>query len=199
MSDRLQRTLIAIDAANARDPNIEAGEPAELIYGRRMSAGLAAFAPDASESLQIAARGQHVERWLSPRRAYPEGRAGYIAWRNAAKRRHAGRVAEIMGSCGYDEASIARVGAVVRKEQLRSDSEAQTIEDVACLVFLRYYAASFAAKHADAKVLAILAKTQRKMSQRGRVAALNFGLPAPVLALYERASRTLERDRRSED
>jgi hypothetical protein len=38
-------------------------------------------------------------------------------------------------------------------------------------------------------VLDILVKTQPKMSPRGRAAALDFGLPAPVLALYERASR----------
>src|SRR5579863_4852056 len=104
MSDRLQCALSAIDACNARDPNEEAGEPAELVYGRRMSEALAAFAPDASESLRIAARGQHIERWQSPRGAYPDGKAGYFAWRNAAKRRHAERLGEIMGNCGYDEA-----------------------------------------------------------------------------------------------
>ena len=192
MSERLQCVLSAIDAANARDPNSEAGEPAERVYGRRMSEALAAFAPDASEIVQIAVRGQHVERWLYPRRAYPDGRSGYIAWRNAAKRRHAERVAEIMASCGYDEAAIARAAALVRKEQLRSDPQAQTVEDVACLVFLSHYAANFAAKHPEAKVLEILVKTQRKMSPRGRAAALDFGLPAPVLALYERALRTLD-------
>ncbi len=189
MSDRLQCALGGIDAANARDPNLDAGEPAELVYGRRMSEALAAFSPDASEALQIAVRGQHLERWLTPRRAYPDGKAGYIAWRNAAKKRHAERVGEIMASCGYDEAAIARASALVRKEQLRSDAEAQTLEDAACLVFLRHYALSFAAKHPEAKVLDILMKTQRKMSPRAREAAGNFGLVAAVLALYERASR----------
>jgi Domain of unknown function (DUF4202) len=188
MTDRLQCALSAIDAANVRDPAVEAGEPAELIYGRRMSEALAAFAPGASEALQIAVRGQHIERWLNPRRTYPDGKAGYIAWRNAAKRRHAERAAEIMASCGYDEPAIARAGALVRKEQLRSDAEAQMLEDVACLVFLRYYAASFAAKHAEEKVLDILVKTQRKMSARARAAALDFNLPGPVLALYQRAA-----------
>ena len=191
MSDRLQCALAAIDAANARDPHLETGEPAELVYGRRMSAALAAFAPAASETLQIAVRGQHIERWLTPRRDYPDGRSGYIAWRNAAKRRHAERAAAIMASCGYDEGTIARASALVRKEQLRSDAEAQTLEDVACLVFLRYYAANFAAKHAHEKVFDILVKTQRKMSPRARAAALDFALPAPVLALYARALRTL--------
>jgi hypothetical protein len=192
MSDRLQCALDAIDAANARDPNKEAGEPAELVYGRRMSEALAAFAPGASDVLQIAVRGQHIERWLNPRRAYPDGKAGYIAWRNAAKRRHAERAAEIMAVCGYDDAAIARAGALVRKEQLRSDAEAQTLEDVACLVFLRHYAASFAAKHPDEKVLDILVKTQRKMSARAQAAAPGFGLPAPVRALYERALKAAD-------
>jgi len=36
-------------------------------------------------------------------------------------------------------------------------------------------------------MLDILVKTQRKMSARARTAAPGFGLPAPVLALYERA------------
>jgi Domain of unknown function (DUF4202) len=189
MSDRLQCALSAIDDANARDATLEAGEPAELVYGRRMSEALAGYAPGASEALQIAVRGQHLERWRSPRRAYPDGRAGYIAWRNAAKRRHAERVAQIMAACGYDEGRIARACALVRKENLRSDADAQTLEDVACLVFLRHYAASFAAKHAEEKVLDILVKTQRKMSPPARSAALGFGLPAPVLALYERALR----------
>jgi hypothetical protein len=189
MTDRLQCALSAIDAANARDPALEAGEPAELVYGRRMSQALAAFAPGASEALQIAVRGQHLERWLNPRRAYPDGRAGYIAWRNAAKRRHAERVAEIMAACGYDEATVAHASSLVRKEQLRSDPEAQTLEDVACLVFLSHYALSFAAKHPEEKVLDILVKTERKMSSGARAAATGFGLPAPVLALYERALR----------
>lgn len=192
MSDRLQCALQAIDAANARDPADEAGEPAELVYGRRMSEALAEFAPDASEPLRIAVRGQHVERWLSPRRAFPEGRAGYFAWRNAAKKLHAERLGQIIAACGYDEAVIARVGALVRKEQLRSDAEAQTLEDVACLVFLRYYAANFAAQHAGEKVVDILLKTQRKMSPRGRAAGLDFGFPAPIFALYQQGLRALE-------
>jgi Domain of unknown function (DUF4202) len=94
-----------------------------------------------------------------------------------------------MAKCGYEDAAIARAGALVRKENLRADAEAQTLEDVACLVFLRYYAANFAAKHAEEKVLDILVKTQRKMSPRAGAAALGFDLPPPVLALYERAQR----------
>ena len=82
-----------------------------------------------------------------------------------------------MASCGYDEADNRPRERARAQGALRSDAEAQTLEDVACLVFLRHYAANFAAKHPEAKVLDILMKTQRKMSPRGRVAAPGFGLP----------------------
>ncbi|MFN6007582.1 MAG: DUF4202 family protein, partial [Paracoccaceae bacterium] len=91
MQDRLQVALSQIDTANAADPKAEA-----LPYGERMSVELARLVPDAPEVLQIAARGQHVERWLLPRADYPDGKAGYLAWRREQARRHADRVAGIM-------------------------------------------------------------------------------------------------------
>ena len=97
-----------------------------------------------------------------------------------------------MAACGYDEAAIARVRALVRKEKLRSDSEAQTLEDVACLVFFRFYAENFAAGHEGERVFDILVKTQRKMSQRARAAGLDSGLPTPILALYRQGLKALE-------
>jgi hypothetical protein len=80
-ADRVQRALDAFDRANAADPNLEIvdGEaiPKELIYGRRMSDWLARLCPKASEALTLAARCQHLERWVTPRDSYPEGRVGY--------------------------------------------------------------------------------------------------------------------------
>ena len=101
--DRLAAVLAAIDAANAADPHHETdGRPVELVYGERMSAELARLAPDASEALRIAARGQHVERWKLRREDYPEGRTGYLAWRTEQARRHAARVDGMMAEAGYD-------------------------------------------------------------------------------------------------
>jgi uncharacterized protein DUF4202 len=97
-----------------------------------------------------------------------------------------------MAACGYDAELIARVGALVRKEKLRVDGEAQALEDVACLVFLRFYAANFAARQEGQKVFDILVKTQRKMSPRARAAGLEFGLPQPVLALYQKGLLALD-------
>src|SRR4029450_6608142 len=118
---RLTDVIAAIDGANAGDPNrIEVDgplEPAELVYGRRMSETLARMAPNASEHLRIAARGQHIERWTSPRTRYPAGRAGYLKWRKDLQAFHARRIGQIMAAQGYGADDIARVGALIRKER----------------------------------------------------------------------------------
>lgn len=179
----LDTVLAAIDAANAADPHAEPdGRPAALVYGERMSQELARRFPQASEHLSIAARGQHVERWKIARETYPEGRAGYLAWRVDQGRAHAERVAGMMAEAGYAEADRARVGALLRKEGLKRDPETQALEDVICFVFLRWYFADFAAKHDDLDLGRIVAKTARKMSPEARAAVrAEFALP-PVHA-----------------
>ncbi|MCC6888732.1 MAG: DUF4202 domain-containing protein [Hyphomicrobiales bacterium] len=183
-SARLRAVLAAIDAANARDPNSVQVDgqpyPAGLVYGRRMSETLAAIAPEASELLHIASRGQHIERWTSPRSAYPQNRSGYLRWRSELGRFHARRLAEIMAAHGYGEADIDQVGALVRKERLRSNPEAQMLEDVACLVFLKYDLPAFTAKVDRTKLATILAKTLAKMSDAGRSHAGRLDLPADI-------------------
>jgi hypothetical protein len=194
---RLTDVIAAIDAANARDPNrIEVGgrpEPAELVYGRRMSETLARMAPNATEHLRIAARGQHIERWTSPRASYPAGRAGYLKWRKDLQAFHARRIGELMAAQGYGADDIARVGALIRKERLKSDAEAQMIEDVACIVFLEHYVGDFLAKTAPDKLADILAKTWNKMSPRGREEADKLALPVPVKPLLEQGLARLRR------
>ena len=147
-------------------------EPGELVYGLRMSAMLARLYPDASEALQLAARGQHIKRWTVPRANYPMNRSGYHAWRNALKVKHAVWTGEIMAASGYDADAIDRVAALIRKERLKQDHDAQALEDTACHVFLVHYADAFAAKHDDAKMAGILKKSWAKMSAHGREAAL---------------------------
>jgi hypothetical protein len=186
---RLAEVLAGIDTANAQDPNtVEIGgrrEPAELVYGRRMSETLARMAPQASEHLRIAARGQHIERWTSPRRSYPDGRVGYLKWRKDLQAFHAERVGAIMAAAGYDGDQIGRVGALIRKERLKSDADAQMIEDVACIVFLTHYLDGFMGKTDQDKVAGILARTWNKMSPAGRARALELELPPTVPALLE--------------
>lgn len=166
MTDRLQQAFALIDAANAADP---AGQ-AE-VYGQRMSATLERFAPDAAEALRIAARAQHIERWMIPRSAYPEGRIAYLTWRKELQKLHAKRAGDIMAACGYAQDVIDRTGSLLKKERLKQDADAQMLEDVICLVFLEFEAPPFIAKHDDAKVRDILAKTAKKMSAKGLEAA----------------------------
>jgi hypothetical protein len=166
MSERLARAYALIDAANAADP---AGQA--VLYGQRMTETLEGFAPGAPETLKIAARAQHIERWTIPRSSYPEGRMSYLTWRKELQKLHARRAGEIMAACGYPEEDIARTGSLLRKERLKQDADAQTLEDVICLVFLRWEAEGFIAKHEDEKVRDILAKTAKKMSERGIAAA----------------------------
>lgn len=181
--ERLQRVLAAIDAANAQDPNFEDWQgqsiQKELIYGRRMSEWLARIAPDASETLQIAARGQHIRRWEVPRDSYPEGRAGYHQWRTYLYGYHGDKVAEIMEAEGYDADSIDRVRFLLKKKKLKTDADTQALEDTACLVFLENHLADFlaTADYTEAKFIDIVRKTWAKMSDKGHEVALTLDLP----------------------
>ena len=184
--DALLAVLAAIDAANAADPNSEPdGRPAALVYGERMSEELARRSPDASEHLQIAARGQHVERWKIARTDYPDGRAGYLRWRTDQARAHAERVTGLMADAGYGPEDRDRVARLLRKEGIKRNPEMQMLEDVICFVFLRWYFADFTVKHADEDIERIVAKTARKMSPEARTAALaEFDLPPALAASF---------------
>jgi hypothetical protein len=185
---RYHRAILAFDEANAEDPNRESVDgrdwPKELLYAERMSAMLARYAPDAGEALRLAVRCQHLQRWKIPRSAYPATRAGYHQWRTRLRDLHAELAGDILRDAGYDQAMVGRVGALLRKEALKSDADSQALEDVVDLVFIAHYLADFVATHGsydEAKLLDILRKTARKMSARGRAAALDLVEPPPHL------------------
>lgn len=189
--DRFVAAIAAIDAANADDPNVlvvdGVARPKEQAHAEAMTAWVARLDPDADDAQLLAARAHHLRRWVVPRSDYPEGRAGYLRWRADQKRRHAAEVGEILRSCGYDEATVERVGAIVRKEGLGSDPAVQVHEDALCLVFLETQAEAVAADLGEDKAVAVLVKTLPKMSERGRAQALALDLPADVRALVEQA------------
>lgn len=188
---RFHSAIERFDAANAEDPNVElvdgVAQPRELVYAKRMTARLDRYRPDASEPVRLAARCQHIRRWVSPRTDFPEGRAGYRRWRTELARFHASSAAAILREVGYDASVVTRVESLLRKEQLTSDPDVQLFEDVICLVFLDHYLADFASKHEDSRLLDVLAKAWNKMTAEGRVAALELELPAPERSLVERA------------
>lgn len=88
---------------------------------------------------------------------------------------------------GYPRETVERVASLIRKRNLKTDDEAQTVEDVACLVFLDDHFAEFAMRHADEKLIDILRKTWRKMSPRGREAAQSLALGDRARDLLRRA------------
>jgi len=145
------------------------------------------LAPDASEPLQLAARCQHIRRWEIPRDRYPRTRAGYHQWRTTLYRFHADQAERILRQVGYDQPAIDRVRSLVMKQSLKTDAEAQLLEDVICLVFLENYFAPFAAGHSDEKIIGILKKTWMKMSPRGRSAALQLPLQDRDRQLIQKA------------
>jgi hypothetical protein len=174
--------IAQIDAANALDPHGK-----ELLYSQRMSAWLDQIDPNASEPLRLAARAQHIRRWTIPRSDYPMDRIGYLKWRTTLYKFHADQVSKILLDAGYDQPTIDRVASLVRKERIKTDPEAQTLEDVICLVFLENYFADFAAAHDEEKVINILRKTWKKMSPRGQQLALTLPIPDQAKRLLDRA------------
>ena len=189
---RLRAAFDRFDAANAEDPNREdvggAEQPRELVYARRMTETLERIAPDASEGVRLAARCQHIRRWTVPRDTYPDGRDGYRRWRTDLARFHAETAGAILRGVGYGDDTVERVGALLRKERLKSDTEVQLLEDVACLVFLQHYLPAFAPRHDAEKLAGILRKTWRKMSARGQAAALRLDLEPNLRELVKLAA-----------
>lgn len=188
---RFERAIAAFDELNGGDPRREPHEgrqvAREWLYSRRMSEKLSRFEPAASEALRLAAHAQHLCRWRIPRESYPADRQGYKAWRSALMELHAELACETLREVGYDQVLAARVAELLRKKRLKLDPEAQALEDIVCLVFLRHYWPEFAAKHDDEKLVRILARTWAKMSARGHAAAARLELDARAQALLARA------------
>lgn len=188
---RFEKAIQLIDQINAEDPIAELWDgksvPKELLYSQRMTRKLEEFAPDASEHLKIAARAQHIGRWRIQRSAYPMDRTGYLTWREELKKMHAETAGKLLFEVGYEDEFIAKVKFLIRKKQLKTDLETQTLEDVVCLVFLENYMEDFVAKHDKEKVKDILKKTWGKMSEKGHKAALQLNFSPECLRIIQEA------------
>ncbi len=188
---QLQETLASIDAINQQDPNKTESDGQwvanEWLYSQRMTQCLLDFDRQASEVLQIAVHAQHIQRWHIPRADYPMDRPGYKKWRSDLAAFHGETTAKLMAKAGYSEADQQRVKDILLKKHLKSDSEVQTLEDIACLVFLEHYLSAFAAKHNEEKLITIIRKTWNKMSDKGHSAALTLPLSDDQLALINKA------------
>jgi hypothetical protein len=189
--DRLQQALDRFDSENARDPNVEiaggAGHPRELLYARRLTAWVLKLEPEASESLRLAARCQHLCRWMIPRESQPMTRAGYLRWRAELKEFHARRSGEILRAVGYGEEMIGRVGDLNLKKNFPADAESRVLEDALCLVFLEFQFADLAGRTDEGKMINATKKVWQKMTPAARERALELPMSARERRLLERA------------
>jgi len=186
-NDCYTRARQLIDAAHAADPSRAAdGRPAELVYADRVEVWVSRLVPDASPALLLAARCQHLERFLTPRNTYEQGRTGYLKWRTFLYKKQGTRARELALEAGLPEAEAAQIARWVSKTDLRKDSGSQALEDAAILVFLENEIGAFAAQHADytrEKFIEILRKTWRKLSDEAQPHARALALPPEIAAL----------------
>jgi len=195
-SSTFEKAVALIDAANSEDPNKVAADgkdwPKELLYSQRMSDMLQRFVPEADDAVKLAIRAQHVQRWKSPRDAYPKDRIGYLQWRKDLYKIQAETAAGLLQQAGYGEEVIGRVRESVAKKKIKENPDTQVLEDVTDLVFIEHYMQAFVDKHPEydeEKWLDIVRKTWNKMSVEAQQFALagNITLPEPLIPLIQKA------------
>ncbi len=196
-AQRLERAFVAIDAANADDPETIVVDgvtrPKEQAHAELMTSWVRRLDPEATDAQLLAARAHHLRRWSIPRSTYPEGRAGYLRWRTALKQQHAADVGAILEAEGYPPDEIATVQRIVRKEGLGDEPMVQVHEDALCLVFLQTQLGDLADRLGGDKTIEVIRKTVAKMSERGIAAALALDLPPASVALVNRAMTRVEK------
>lgn len=189
--DAYARARQSIDAAHSADPKrAPDGRPAELVYADRLEAWVVRLAPSALPILRLAARCQHLERWSVPRNTFPDGKAGYLKWRQSLYKKQADRAKELLLDAGVPAVEADEAATWVSKSAMKTNAGSQALEDAACLVFLENEIGDFAAQHTDyprEKFVDILRKTWRKMSPGAQQAALALDLPPAIGALVREA------------
>ncbi len=193
-SERLHAAFAAIDDANRADPTTITVRgrtgPKEILHSELALEWVRDLAPDADDALLLAARGHHLRRWTRPRSSEPAGRAGYLRWRNALHEQHAHELGTLLAGVGYDDATIARVQAIVRKDRLGrpgADPATQILEDALCLVFLETQLAEVAARLEPATLGRVIVKTTHKMSPAGRTRIARVPLGPAARRLVDEA------------
>ena len=191
------KAVALMDEANSEDPNIDVdinGKewPKELLYSHRMAEMISRYKPEADYVNQLAVRGQHIQRWKSPRDAYPMVRKGYHQWRKDLYTFHANTTVELMAKAGFDEESLERVRQAIGKIGIKVNKDTQLLEDVAGLVFIEHYMLAFAEKHpeyTEEKWIDIIRKTWNKMSEDAHAFSLSgdLKLPEPLIPLIQKS------------
>lgn len=189
--DRFERAIAAIDRANLDDPHVVMVDgqtkPKELAHAELMTEWVRKLDPAATQVQLLAARANHLRRWTVPRSSFPDGRSGYLRWRQTLSRQHAEEVSTILSACGYDPATIERVEQIVRKERRATDPQVQTHEDALCLTFLQTQFSELATRLGEEKTVGVVRKTLAKMSDHAKDEALALPLAPEERRLVELA------------
>lgn len=189
--NRLESAFELFDAYNRNSPEHLVHEgvdlPTEYFYAIKLYEWVKKLEPEASESLLLASRSQHIGRWEIARNSYPEGRVGYLKWRSDLGRFHAQKASEILQSVGYEQDIIDRVKQIILKQRIKADGEVQTMENALCLVFLEFQYDDLIAKLSEEKMIDILRKTWTKMSDPGRNMALSLNYSQEGMSLIQKA------------
>jgi phosphate-selective porin len=176
--EKMDSAFALFDAYNRRDPHVldREGErvAAEYFYALQLYRWVLRLQPDAGEALLLASRCQHIGRWEVPRSTYPQGKAGYFAWRTGLSKFHAEKAGRLLEEAGYGPEMRGEVASLLLKEGLRTNPDMQVMENALCLVFLEFQYEDFLLLHPDEKIIRILKKTWAKMSPPGREAALKL-------------------------
>lgn len=193
-NNHFQSAIRRFDEENSRDPNTQlvngAPHPRELTYAQWLTDWVLKLSPDASDELRLAARCQHLCRWMIPRDSYPMTRPGYLKWREDLKRFHAQRAGEILTEVGFPEQVVRRVQDLNLKKNFPNDAEGRVLEDALCLVFLEHQLADLAAKTDDDKMITALQKSWKKMTPAAHAEALKLNYSPHEKDLIERALKS---------
>ena len=188
---KLDQAFKLFDDYNRNSPEtvVSAGVPypAEYFYALKLHDWVIKLEPNASETLLLASRCQHIGRWEIIRSSYPDGRTGYLKWRSDLSKFHADTASVLLRSIGYDETIIEKVRDIVLKRRLMTEPDVQTMENALCLVFLEFQFDELLSKLAEDKMISILQKTWGKMSDPGKEMALKLTYSASAAALLKKA------------
>ncbi|HET9277680.1 MAG TPA: DUF4202 domain-containing protein [Flavitalea sp.] len=188
---KLSTAFRLFDDYNRQDPNTLVWDgrefPTEYFYAQQLYNWVTKLTETASETLLLASRCQHIGRWKIPRDQYPRGKAGYLRWRTDLAKFHASEAEQLLNDAGYNDAEIARVQRILLKQNLKIDEDVQVMEDALCLVFLEFQFEAFIQKHDDDKLIRIVQKSWKKMSEKGRNVALLLNYSPRAKLLLDKA------------
>lgn len=189
-NNKLDKAFQLFDSYNMQDPHTLTWDgkeyPAEYFYALQLYNWVLKLDTQASQPLLLASRCQHLGRWKISRAQYPAGKAGYLRWRSDLAKFHAAEAEICLEEAGYTESEIQEVQHIQLKKDLKSDADVQTIENALCLVFLEFQLEDFIRKHDDEKLVRILQKSWKKMSEPGRNAALGLKYGAKARNLIDK-------------